>query len=128
MAETDKKKVVDLKVSITSEPSTFTSAAGKNFTKFKAVHEKDDGEQVWIQVLAPGSLGESVAPHVVKGRKVKVSGGLKVTENLSPKDGKMYKNTAIFANSFKVVVGGKLVEIDEFSMPEPKAESEETPF
>jgi single-stranded DNA-binding protein len=108
------KRIGGLKVSVTSAPESKVSKTGKNFLSFKAVHEKDDGEKVWLNCLAFGLIGSSLKSHLAKGRRCMLSGTLK-TKEYQKKDGGVGIDNTLFVNEAKVADGDKLVTIDEFT-------------
>lgn len=113
---TDMTNVKNLKVSITKDPEAKVSArSGKSFLSFKAVHEREDGEKVWVDCLAFGLVGKALDGKLTKGKKILVTGNVKTEEKPNSKDpGKMYVNRTLFINEAKVPMGDKLVTVDEF--------------
>ena len=119
---TDMTNVRNLKVAITKEPETKVSTKNqKSFLAFKCVHEREDGEKVWIDALAFGLLGKVLAGKLTKGKKVLLTGKVKTEEKPSTKDpGEVFVNRTLFVNEAKIADGDKLVTIDEFyTEPEP---------
>ena len=117
----DMTSVRNLKVSITSQPEEKVSAKGKKFLRFKAVHETETGEKLWVDVLAFGLIGNVLKTKLEKGKKCLLTGKVKTEEKPSNKEpGKVFTNRTVFIDECKVAVGDKLVTIDEFyTEPEP---------
>jgi hypothetical protein len=117
----DMTNVKALKCTVTSVPESKISGKGKPFTRFKLVHETDSGEKLWIDGLAFGLVGKTLATKLEKGKKCLVSGKVKTEEKPSNKEpGKVYVNRTLFVDEVKLAVGDNLVTIDDFYVePQP---------
>ena len=126
------KRVSGLKVRVTKDPELKTSAKGVSFFKANAVHDKQDGEAVWLTVLGFKGISKSLAEHIKKGSLLKVSGKV-TTKEYQKKDGGMGIDNSLIVDSALVSTAAGLVEIDEFGVtlpanPEETKATTEAPF
>jgi single-stranded DNA-binding protein len=117
----DMTNVKALKCTVTSSPEAKVSGKGKAFTQFKLLHETEGGEKLWIDALAFGLVGKTLASKLEKGKKCLVSGKVKTEEKASTKDpNKVFVNRTLFVDELKVAIGDTLVTIDDFYVePQP---------
>ena len=116
MSDTKSTTRVDgLVVSVTKIPTELkTTNSGKIMFKAGAVRETDDGEKVWVDLLAFGLLARNLTNRLKKGARVKIFGNLKESE-YTKTDGTVGVNKAVFLNRVQIAGDDGLVTIDEFS-------------
>jgi hypothetical protein len=109
-------KVSDVTIKVTKFEDK-VSPAGKKYIKATGLHEKDDGTNVWLNLMAfKGVRTGLLNAGFNKGSLAKITGQLKEKE-YQKADGTVGVDKTVFLDSVKLITDDGLVKIDNFYEP-----------
>lgn len=91
-----------------------SAKSGKLYFKAGAIHNKDNGDDVWVELMCFGSQAQALYEMLKKGSILKVTGSVKSEEKPDKSgDGVRVFNT-LFVDEAVIPTKNGLVTVDEF--------------
>lgn len=129
----NKPKNVTLTGRVTKDLTGGLTKSGDEYVKVNLATDGEDGGTVWVDAVAYGLTATNLKKVLKKGSKAQFRGLFRVKE-FQKNDGSVGVSNNLTIDSAKIVYGGKLITVDEFTTDLPgdtggdAGKPAETPF